>query len=352
MQRHQQGDLAGALADFEEAARLDPGSAVLCTNCGALRQAMGDLDGALACFEEALRRDPRSAEALNNRGVIRLMRGNLRTALADFDAAVGLSAGYVHALTNRGVARRELGDLNGALADFAEALRISPDHLDAVRNRALARREAGDLAGAAADLMLALGRTPRAAASALLLDIASLHLLRADWQTAIGVLDQALAIDPRFTEAYIHRGNARHHLSDPQAFDDHLRAFRLDGRRYARELVEILHWDLTRDPAAVLQQCARHLAADPDDVVTLTRRGVSYRLLNRAEEARADLERVAATGREVSDLVALVGQAAEELERWLKRVRPADEEASHWLRRLSARTARRGRGEGGEAPGG
>jgi tetratricopeptide (TPR) repeat protein len=338
LQRHRQGDLRGALADFEEAARLDPGSAPLRNNCGAMRQALGDLDGALAAFEEALRCDPRSAEALNNRGVIRLMRGDVCAALADFDAAVALSPAYAHALTNRGAARHRLGDLNGALADFNEALRVSPGHLDAVRNRALARREADDLAGAAADLMQALPRTPRGAAAGLYLDLASIHLLRADWAAAVPLLDQALAIDPNFTEAYLHRGNARYHLNDPRALDDHIRAFRLDPRLWAREVVEIIHWDLTRDPAAALQRCNAHLARSPDDLVSLAWRGLYHRLLNRTGEAGADLGRVAAANPELRAGLPVLLKAVEELQAWLRKEPHTHESSAHWLRRFTART--------------
>jgi tetratricopeptide (TPR) repeat protein len=295
-----------------------------------------------------LRCDPRSAEALNNRGVILLMRGNTAAALADFNAAVELSPRYVHALTNRGVARRERGDLGGALADFEQALRLSPGNIDAVRNRALALRETGDLAGAAADLQLALRRTPRALAAGLYFDLASLALLRADWQAALDNLDQAVAINPRYAEAYIYRGNARHHFSDPRAGEDHLRGFRLNSGLYAREVVELVHWDLTRDPAAVLQQCERHLAVTPDDLVALCRRALCCQLLNRTEEAKADLERIAAAGPEMCDGLALIQQAVEELRNWLKKEEQSPEAASHWLRRLSARTARRRSGEAGE----
>jgi tetratricopeptide (TPR) repeat protein len=337
MQRHRQGDLRGALADFEEAARLDPGSPVLRTNCGAVRQALGDLDGALADFEEALRRDPRSAEALNNRGVIRMMRGEVRAALPDFDAAVALTPGYVHALTNRGAARRQLGDLDGALADFNEALRIDPNHLEAVRNRALAYRDANDLRSAAADLVQALARAPRAAAASLYFDLAGVHLLRADWAAALPLLDQAIAINPQHAEAYIHRGNARYHLNDPLAFDDHIRAYRLSPQTYCREVLEIVHWDMTRDLAAALRRCEAHLARGPDDPVPLTWRALYYLLLNRTEEANADLERIAAVGPEQRAGIPVLLRAVEELHAWLNKEPHTRDDTAHWLRRFTAR---------------
>jgi tetratricopeptide (TPR) repeat protein len=350
MNRHQQGDLPGALADFEEAARLDPASAELRTNCGALRRALGDLDGALADFEDALRCNPRSAEAFNNRGVIRLMRGDPTRALADFNEAIRLSPSYVNALGNRGVARRELGDLAGAVADFDEVLRADPRNLEAARNRALARREAGDLPSALADLNQALVRTPRAAASGLYLDRANIRIQQGDWPAAVFDLDNALAIDPRLTEAYIYRGNARHHNGDPLAFVDHLRAFRLDGAAAARELVELVHLDMLRDPEGVFQICNKHLTRSPDDPVALLRRGLSFMLLGRTEEATADLDRAAVQSPELRSSRELLERAVKEHQERLKKESTGFEEKLPWLKKLAFRLGPRSRADEGTEP--
>jgi tetratricopeptide (TPR) repeat protein len=352
MSRHRQGDLAGALADFEEAARLDPASAELRNNCGALRRALGDLDGALAAFEEALRCNPRSAEAFNNRGVIRLMRGDPTRALADFDEAVRLSPSYVNALSNRGVARRELGDLAGAMVDFNQVLRVDPSNLDAARNRALARREAGDLAGAAADLDQALARFPRAAAAGLYLDRANVRIQQGDWLAAVSDLDQALAIDPRLTEAYIYRGNARHHDGDPMAIVDHLRAFRLDGPMAARELVELVRRDMLRDPEAVFQVCNKHLMRVPDDPVALIRRGLSFMLLGRTEEAITDLDRAAGQSPELRSSRELLERAVKEYQAHLTKEGNVSDESLPWLKKLGIHTRPRARTDAdGNPPG-
>jgi Tfp pilus assembly protein PilF len=341
MRRHRQGDLAGALADFEEAARLDPASAELRNNCGVLRRALGDLDGALAAFEEALRCNPRSAEAFNNRGVVRLMRGDAARALADFNEAVRLSPSYVNALSNRGVARIELGDFAGALADFDQVLRADPGNLDAARNRALARREAGDLAGAAADLDQALARTPRAAAAGLYFDRGSVRIQQGEWLAAVADFEQALAIDPRLTGAYVHRGNARHHNGDPTAVVDHLRAFQLDGPMAAREIVELVHLDMLRDPGAVFQVCNKHLLRNPDDPVALVRRGLSFLLLGRTEEATADLDRAVGLTPVLRPGRALLERAVKEYQARLKNEANGPDAALPWLKKMRCRTGPR-----------
>src|SRR5262249_2286061 len=103
--------------------------------------------------------------------------------------------------------------------------------------------------------------------------------------------DQALDISPRFTVAYISRGNARYHERDPLAVADYLRAFRLSAAVAAREVVRILAEDLERDARGVFENCNNRLRGNPDDPVALVRRGLSQIFIQRAAEGQADLDR-------------------------------------------------------------
>jgi tetratricopeptide (TPR) repeat protein len=62
------GDRDRAMADYNEAIRLDPGNANA-SNRGAIRNAKGDRDGAIADFNEGGRLDPNNATAFNNRRI-------------------------------------------------------------------------------------------------------------------------------------------------------------------------------------------------------------------------------------------------------------------------------------------
>ena len=66
--RETNGDLDGALADYDQAIRLNPRDASNFRIRANMRQAKGDLDGALADYNEAIRLQPEYAEAFNNRG--------------------------------------------------------------------------------------------------------------------------------------------------------------------------------------------------------------------------------------------------------------------------------------------
>jgi Flp pilus assembly protein TadD len=58
IRRAGEGDLAGALADFDTAIRLAPPTAVLHQTRGSIRMRAGDLDGARQDFEQGLALGP------------------------------------------------------------------------------------------------------------------------------------------------------------------------------------------------------------------------------------------------------------------------------------------------------
>jgi tetratricopeptide (TPR) repeat protein len=65
---HDKGDLDRAIADYNEAIRLDPKQANAYVNRGVVWREKGDLDGAIAEYNEAIRLDPEQAIAYSNRG--------------------------------------------------------------------------------------------------------------------------------------------------------------------------------------------------------------------------------------------------------------------------------------------
>ena len=164
-------DLDGALADFDEAVRLDPQDAVAFVNRGDVQDALGDFERAVANYNEAIRLDPQNAAAFFNRGDTRQKQGDLEGAVVDFGEAIssrsarpcrilqpwerpegaggsggalcGLqrsdpprSAGWCGLLLNRGNVRDELGDVEGALSDYGEANPADPHDADGFDNGA------------------------------------------------------------------------------------------------------------------------------------------------------------------------------------------------------------------------
>lgn len=75
-----------------------------------------ELDRALADLDEAVRLDPAYACAYTNRGRVYAFRRDLDRAIADYDAAIRIDPAFALAYNNRGDAWYGKGDLDRAIA--------------------------------------------------------------------------------------------------------------------------------------------------------------------------------------------------------------------------------------------
>jgi tetratricopeptide (TPR) repeat protein len=153
-------DYPRAIADYDEAIRLDPRASAGFSQRGNAYYAKGDLPHALADFNQAIALDMNNADAILGRGTLRLEAGDPDRAIADFNAALlstsAVAQAYAVALRNRGAAFAEKGDQDHAIADFNEAIRLNPEDAAAFTGRSAAYKAKGDLVSAAADRDVAL----------------------------------------------------------------------------------------------------------------------------------------------------------------------------------------------------
>jgi tetratricopeptide (TPR) repeat protein len=117
-------DKKGAIADYSEAIRINPNSALSYYNRGIARSDLGDKKGAIADFDQAIRLNPNFADIYNNRGIARAALGDKKGAIADFDQVIRLNPNFAIAYFNRGKPRYELGDQQGAIADLQKAAEL------------------------------------------------------------------------------------------------------------------------------------------------------------------------------------------------------------------------------------
>jgi MTH538 TIR-like domain (DUF1863)/Tetratricopeptide repeat len=116
------GDTAAGVADYDRAIELVPDNgAFLRAGCYSHGVWGEQLDQGLAQCDAALRVDPGEAGTLDSRGIIHLRRGDFQAALADFDAAVRADPNYAPALYGRGIAHLRLGQSEAGRADIAAA---------------------------------------------------------------------------------------------------------------------------------------------------------------------------------------------------------------------------------------
>jgi len=115
------GDKAGAQQDFAAGLRLQPSDEKSWLARGIARLS-SDLPGALADFENAARLNPRSLAALQNQAHVLSRLGRNEQALRVLDRVIELYPDYVPARAGRGVLRARLQQRKAAHEDADEAL--------------------------------------------------------------------------------------------------------------------------------------------------------------------------------------------------------------------------------------
>ncbi|PZD74485.1 TPR repeat-containing protein YrrB [Acaryochloris thomasi RCC1774] len=176
------------------------------------RAVNGDVDGALDDFNEAIQLNPAKATAYFNRGFLHNTVGRFEQAILDFSEAIQLLPDYDEAYFHRGIGRAQSNDLQGAVGDFSQALQINSLCVKAYYRRAEALAELGDEKGALADYSQAILNVPRDANAYYR---RGLFLARLGEQpTAINDFTQAIERKSDHADAYFHRGYCYAQLGD------------------------------------------------------------------------------------------------------------------------------------------
>jgi tetratricopeptide (TPR) repeat protein len=130
------GNFDAAMADLNEALRLEPNN----VNARALRAGgyigKGDYDRALADLKEARRLDPKSYLTANVFGVYHNAKGEYDRALTELNEAIRLNPNGMYAYKNRGISYEQKGEHDKALADFRKALSFDPEGKERVGREA------------------------------------------------------------------------------------------------------------------------------------------------------------------------------------------------------------------------
>lgn len=223
------GETARAIADLEEAIRLDPSSGWTEINKGLLAQVRGNRDEAFRRFDAAIARDPKNARAFNVRGVAYRRQGDLDRAIADYTEAIILEPANPLPLANRGLALGAKGQVDAAIADFELALRVRPAYSPALNGLGWLNLRKGERDKAKAYLDRAIASDPDM--SAAYYNRATYHNGLGQYAAAIADLDVAATLDPTNAIVFNDRGYSHSKIGQAdRALADYESALRLNPK--------------------------------------------------------------------------------------------------------------------------
>jgi tetratricopeptide (TPR) repeat protein len=150
-------DIVHALADLNEAIRLDPNNADAYSYRGITfsNRAEGgdkaDYARAIADFTEEIRIRPDEGGGYGGRGNVYIHLGDADRAIAEYSAAIAHDPKYEAGWYNRGHTLFEKGDMVRAIPDLTAAIKLNPKNIFAIGFRAVALSRQGDVAAALRD---------------------------------------------------------------------------------------------------------------------------------------------------------------------------------------------------------
>jgi protein O-GlcNAc transferase len=133
--RLHQGRAAEALAYFERALALRPGTPEVLSDYSIALDGVGRYAEALEVLDRIAQLRPDNSSGWSNRGAL-LGKLHRQEALESYDRVLKLRPADVEARNNRGLALKAAGRDRDALAEFDRVIRDKPDHAGAWVNRA------------------------------------------------------------------------------------------------------------------------------------------------------------------------------------------------------------------------
>ncbi len=200
-------DYDRAIADYDQAIRLDPNEASLYFNRGVAHENKEPLSDeregyyarAIADYDQAIRLDPKFAPAYYRRGSAFWNMGDDEHAIADYDRAISLDPNDSEFYLDRGLVYRDKGDYDRAIADYDQAIRLDPKNEQAYRERIYAYTKKGDDEHAIADYDEIIRLNPKDGPA--YFGRGNAYKNKGDYARAIADYDEALRLKPNYKEA-------------------------------------------------------------------------------------------------------------------------------------------------------
>jgi tetratricopeptide (TPR) repeat protein len=257
---------------------------------GLAYSSLGQWDKAIADYNQAIRIDPENFNANYNRGLAYTALEQWDKAITDYTRAIRINPKYIKAYSNRSVAYNNLGQWDKSIADCSIAIGIDPDYKETYSNRGIAYCNLGQWNKAIADYAKAIELDPNYATACYNLGVAHYNLEQID--KAIEDFTRALAIDPKYTDAYYNRGLAYKSIGQwDMAIADYSSAIKIDpnlAEAYSDR--GIAYTNLGQLDKAI-EDYTKAIEIAPDNPKAWSNRGIAYAALGQLEKAIADFSR-------------------------------------------------------------
>lgn len=192
------GQTDAAVADHQEATRLNPALLAAYTAAADTLARAGKTDAANAAFDRTVKAFPESPLVYNNRGEYLRQSNQPEKAVADFTRAIELDPGYYYAYTNRGFALMQLDDPQAAENDFTASLRINPDQPMVYGLRGTARVAQRKFEAAIEDHRRALEKVPNNPLA--ITDLGFAQFFAGRFEEAVRSFEKAIELNPNFVQ--------------------------------------------------------------------------------------------------------------------------------------------------------
>jgi clan AA aspartic protease (TIGR02281 family) len=160
IKKHESGDLAGALEDFNMSIKENPDIGVAWACRGHVKNDLANYNAAILDLTKAIELDSLDSKSFNNRGKAYYMLGSYNLALSDYNKSIKKNPINAKAYNNRAVAKEVLGNQEGALSDYNIAITLNPNIADIYHNRGTLKYVDGDLNSALEDINEAIKLNP------------------------------------------------------------------------------------------------------------------------------------------------------------------------------------------------
>lgn len=337
--QHEMAEYGKAIDTFEDALKINPGNKELWNNVGYTCFCAGFLEKALQCFDKAIEIDPSYKHAWYNKGYAYHGADLLEDAIRCYERAIGLDPLDRVLWNNLGNAMYNLGRYADSIPKFVEAIRVDPDYEIAWNNignalekmdlnkeaipfheRSLEIRPDFDYALYAKGVCKSLTGDPEGGYDLVLesLDLnpsydeawkarSKIAVQMGRYDEALISIEEALALNPEYDQGWTERGEILLAVGDSEAAQA---SFEM-----ALRCLEDIHPDTV------------------GGIASLVRRGGILARLGRYDEALANLETVALSGKSNSTTIPRVLELRRFLNKWelppaLKEIAERSEEHS------------------------